>query len=319
MKILPIALLLILACTKADPPPAAEPLLVSPDASREARAVFAFLREQYGKKMLSGVMTLNSFDEVKRVQAISGKTPAVVGMDFMHHHRGYTAWFDEEQIVRDAKAHWAQNGLPALMWHWRDPSRKTEAFYTKDTDFDLSKIQDPHSAEYQALLKDIDYLAVYLKKIQDAGVPVLWRPLHEASGGWFWWGAKGPENYKLLWNLLFDRLVLHHKIHNLIWIWTAEKTDVHWFPGKDRVDLLGVDLYGDRKEYPQIFKQVQSLYPERILALSECGTLPDIARDGVQWSWFMSWYGDFVTQNTEHWKALLHHPQVITLDQMPKL
>lgn len=320
MKILPFLLLLFLACTQADSPPPAEKVpLVSPNASPEAEAVYAFLHEQYGKKMLSGVMTLNSFDEVVRVKAISGKEPAVVGMDFMHHNRGYTAWFKEEQIVLDAQAHWRKNGLPALMWHWRDPSRKTEAFYTKDTDFDLSKIQNPNSEEYQALVADIDYIAVYLKLLQSAGVPVLWRPLHEASGGWFWWGAKGPENYKRLYRLLFDRLVHHHKINNLIWIWTAEKSDVLWFPGKEVVDLVGVDLYGAPTTYPQVYKQVQSLYPDKLIALSECGSLPDLSTDGVLWSWFMVWYGDFVQQNSAHWKTLLNHPSVITLDQMPKL
>jgi mannan endo-1,4-beta-mannosidase len=320
MKILPLLLFLSLACQKSATPPAQKPVeLISPDASREARAVFAFLQDMYGKKTLSGVMTLNSFDEVVRVKALSGREPAIVGMDFMHHHRGYMAWFNEEQIVDDAKAHWAKNGIPALMWHWRDPSRKTEAFYTKDTDFDLSKIQNPTSAEYNALVQDIDYIAVFLKKLEEAKVPVLWRPLHEASGTWFWWGAKGPENYKMLWTLLFERLVHHHKLKNLIWIWTADSSDVHWFPGKDKVDIIGVDLYGDSRAFSPMHKLVQSLYPDRLIALSECGTLPEVQKDGIKFSWFMVWYGDFVVQNSDQWKVLLQNPDVITLDQMPKL
>ncbi len=42
------------------------------------------------------------------------------------------------------------------------------------------------------MVRDIDAIASLLKRLQDHGVTVLWRPLHEAAGGWFWWGAGGP-------------------------------------------------------------------------------------------------------------------------------
>ena len=63
---------------------------------------------------------------------------------------------------------------------------------------------------YDLLIRDIDAIAEQLKRLQDAGVPVLWRPLHEASGGWFWWGNAGAEAYKELYVLLYDRLTNHH-------------------------------------------------------------------------------------------------------------
>ena len=126
-----------------------------------------------------------------------------------------------------------RNGIPALCWHWRDPLRKTEAFYTKDTDFDVSKISDPNSAEYIAMVKDIDYISGLLKKLQDDDIPVLWRPLHEASGGWFWWGAKGAESCKKLYRLMYDRMVNYHGLNNLIWVWTSQQNDMSWYPGDD--------------------------------------------------------------------------------------
>lgn len=49
---------------------------------------------------------------------------------------------------------------------------------------------------YNALMSDVDEIAKQLKRLSDADVPVLFRPLHEASGGWFWWGADGSEAYK---------------------------------------------------------------------------------------------------------------------------
>jgi mannan endo-1,4-beta-mannosidase len=79
-----------------------------------------------------------------------------------------------------------------------------------------------------------------LKRLRDAGVPVLWRPLHEASGNawhtpWFWWGAKGAEPYKKLWNMMFDRMNNYHGLNNLIWIYSInwDNKDSSWYPGKN--------------------------------------------------------------------------------------
>src|SRR5699024_2136794 len=127
----------------------------------------------------------------------TGKEPALLGIDFMHSGRGYT-WYEDETPMNDARTWYARNGIPALMWHWRDPSRATEAFYVKNegkpegTTFDITQVLDESSAGYKAMLADIDYIAGLLKQLQEDNVPVLWRPLHEAAGGWFWWGAKGP-------------------------------------------------------------------------------------------------------------------------------
>ena len=90
-------------------------------------------------------------------------------------------------------------------------------------------------------MKDIDTIAVELKKLQSASVPIIFRPLHEAEGGWFWWGAKGPEPAKKLWDILYDRLTNKHKLNNLIWEWNSVATS--WYPGNSKVDLVSADTY----------------------------------------------------------------------------
>ena len=75
-------------------------------------------------------------------------------------------------------------------------------FYTAATDFNITKaLADTTNANYTLLIKDIDTIAVQLKKLQSAGVPILFRALHEAEGGWFWWGAQGPEPAKKLYRI----------------------------------------------------------------------------------------------------------------------
>jgi mannan endo-1,4-beta-mannosidase len=74
--------------------------------------------------------------------------------------------------------------------------------------------------------------------LQKTGDAFFWRPLHKASGSWFWWGAKGPEFCKKLYLLMYDRMVNHHGLKNLIWVWTSQQDDYDWYPGDDVVEMI---------------------------------------------------------------------------------
>ncbi len=169
--------------------------MVTPNPTTETSKLYQFLYDNYGKKIISGVMDM---PESNWLKTNTGKSPALVGFDFLFCGRGYSDWYDENKPYNEAKALYDKNGIPAFSWHWRDPSRKTEEFYTDKTTFDISKITDINSAEYKAMIADIDYTANLLKRFQDNKIPILWRPLHEAAGGWFWWGAKGAAPCKKL-------------------------------------------------------------------------------------------------------------------------
>lgn len=325
------------------PPPAPPPVvnrfninttLVTPNATKEASNLYNFLRDNYGKKILSGVMTLNSFDETGWLKTNTGKEPAIVGLDFMHSGRAYN-WYDDKQPIKDAKAYWDKNGIPVFVWHWRDPSRTTEEFYTKTsskptgTAFDVSKISDTASAEYKAMLRDIDFVSGMLKELQTQNVPVVWRPLHEAAGGWFWWGAKGAEACKKLYQIMYDRMVKFHGLKNLIWVWTREPNDDSWYPGDNLVDMVGRDVYktGDHSSQIAEFNAMNTLYgAKKMVALTEVGSIPDVdnlIKDSAAWSWFMPWYGAYTRNSTNNsldlWKKMFAHAYVITLDEMPSL
>lgn len=301
---------------------------VTPNSTDHTMKLYQFLYDNYGKKIISGAMTLHSMDEINWLKANTGKEPALVGIDFMQSGRGYT-WYNDEEPINDARKYYNRNGIPALCWHWRDPLRKTEAFYTKDTNFDVSKISDPNSAEYKAMIKDIDYISGLLKKLQNDDVPVLWRPLHEASGGWFWWGAKGAAPCKALYRLMYDRMVNYHGLKNLIWVWTSQQNDQSWYPGDDVVDMVGRDIYKDGDHSSQIleFNQLNNdVEGKKMITLSECGSFPDadnLVKDEAAWSYYMPWYGDFVRSakynSLDLWKKMFAHDYVLTLDKMPDL
>lgn len=302
--------------------------LVTPEPTDEVQRLYQFIYDNYGSKIISGVMTLNSMDEVNWLKTNTGKEPALVGLDFMHTNRGYD-WYDNEEPLDDARTYYAKNGIPAFAWHWRDPSRTTEEFYADKTSFDINKVFDETSAEYQAMISDIDYVSAQFKKLQDDGVPAIWRPLHEAAGGWFWWGAKGSAPCKKLWQVMYDRMVNHNGVRNLIWVWTREPNDDDWYPGDEYVDIVSRDIYKDGDHTSQIleFGDLNERYnKKKMIALSECGSFPDpdnLKKDGAAWSWFMPWYGGYVRDAKYNslalWQKTMAHEYVITLDEMPNL
>jgi mannan endo-1,4-beta-mannosidase len=300
--------------------------LVNPAASPEAKCLYQFLLKNYGQKIISGVMTLNSMDEVNWLKTNTGKEPALVGIDIMHTNRKYT-WFNEMEPVNDAINYYGRNGIPIITWHWRDPSRATEEFYTNKTSFDVSKISDPNSAEYKAMISDIDYTANLFKNLKNRNVPILWRPLHEAGGGWFWWGAKGGAACKKLWQVMYDRMVNYHQLNNLIWVWTKEPADDAFYPGDEYVDIIGRDWYktGDHSSVSNEFNNINEAFGgKKMVTLSECGSFPDVdnlIKDQAAWSWYMPWYGEYTRNSTYNsldlWKKMFASPYVITLDEMP--
>ena len=125
-------------------------------------------------------------------------------------------------------------------------------------------------------MEDIAVVANHLLDLQCEGVSVVWRPLHEASGAWFWWGASGANAYKQLYKLLFDKLVNEYGLHNLIWVWTSCGNDADWYPGDEYVDIVGRDMYVTNHgslatEFEALAKLVDG---KKIVTLAECGAMP---------------------------------------------
>ena len=322
-----------------------EAKLINPNATDETKRLMSFLVDMYGEKILSGqYCDEGAFGkEMQVIQNVTGKQPAILGMDLMDYTPVNAAHGSSQVVVKSATTWWEKNGIVILQWHWNTPEEYAinewwGTFYTDSTRFNLKKaLNGQDAAGYEALLKDIDAIAEPLKELHAAGIPVLFRPLHEASGGWFWWGASGADAYKELWHLLYDKLTNEHGLNNLIWVWNGQAAD--WYPGDEYVDIVGEDIYpGERVYTSQIatYLEVANYSTERKLVyLTECGCIfdPDLAiRDGAMWGMWATWQGEFVRkttgmtaklseQYTEEYmmKKAYEHEAVITLDEMPDL
>lgn len=304
--------------------------LIDPLASYNTNLVWQYLKDNFGTKIISGQTAYYN-----ELVAIAGKSPKQRAFDFQSYTQGYpykwqngghTLGWHDSGITEDI-INWYNStngcGLVSVQWHWHSPSGAqpgTNSFYTEHSTFDASKAVIPNTPEYIDVIEDIDSIATQLKKLQAANIPVLWRPLHEAGGAWFWWGAKGATPALKLWDMVQDRLINHHKIHNLIWVWSTPEES--WYPGNDKVDVIGYDSYPGAFNYStqkNIFDQLYEMVGgQKIVAMTENGPIPDIdqlkAQDAM-WSYFSSWDDLVVEQNsTQHIKDVFTNNMVITLD-----
>ena len=326
------------------------PVLTNPNASENARKLMSYLCSIYGRQVLSGQYSDKGMNgpEMAAIEKSTGHAPAVLGMDMMDYSPSRVKKGARSATIEKCIEYWENcGGIITLAWHWgadaqyilpgNDENGNPKwwgNFYTKNVTFDLEKaLSGEDAAGHQMLLEGIDAIAAQLKKLAEKDIPILWRPLHEASGGWFWWGAKGPEACKQLWILMYDRMVNHHGLHNLIWLWNGQ--DGAWYPGDEYVDIIGEDIYPDAhshtSESDRFLKAAKYTDASKMIVLSENGTMPDpdlMQRDGTLWGFFATWSGDFVVRgnglsnaytNEDVLQRIFRSDLVITRDEMPDI
>ncbi len=335
--------------------------LSDPKATKEAQGLMNYMATVYGDYIISGQQETyggghngNYEWEFDYLEDLTGKVPAVRGFDFMNYNPLY-GWNDgtTERVIEWANE---RGGIATASWHINVP--KDFASYTLGEKLDWSKctygtatdfspakvISDKDSKEYKYFMECVDMLAAELKKTQDAGVPILFRPFHEAegaggeTGSWFWWGKDGSGTYKALWKLLYTTLTEEYGLHNLIWEFNSYTygKSANWYPGDDCVDIVGYDKYNASANNPNesaissTFFNLVDMYggAGKIVALTECDTIPSIdamLEEGAYWSYFCPWYegdedgGKFLTlfNNEATLKKVYQHENVITLDELP--
>lgn len=319
--------------------------LVNENASKNTKRLMRYLADQYGKATISGQYHYDAgVDslEFSEIYALTGKYPAIMGFDFMDYSPSRVEYGAQTKQTEYAVQWSDMGGIVSIVWHWNAPKDLLDTqeqpwwrgFYTEATTFDLdAALSDRDSLGYELILRDIDAIAEQLKILAAEDIPVLWRPLHEASGGWFWWGAYGEENYKILWKLMYERLTQTHGMNNLIWVYNGQHAD--WYPGNDYVDIIGEDVYTrprDTESQYALFEQaLQYSDANKIIALSEIGVLPSVDlmyTDNACWSFFITWNGEVIVDREEGCLSDLYnepeqlievyqHEKIITLDELP--
>jgi len=304
------------------------PSLVTHDPTEEAINLYNYINNISGKQTLAGQhsVPLLGSTRLPMVYRITGKYPALFGQDF-----GFSAPGDwdginfRQSLVDEAIKRNNEGFIITLMWHAVPPTQDEPVTFSKSiqgdlTDKEWQELITPGTRLNERWKSQVDVIAFFLKQLQYAHVPVIWRPYHEMNGDWFWWGKKkGEDGYKKLYKMLFDRLVNFHGLHNLIWVFNTNEYKpgvdplAEYYPGDNYVDIITTDVYTqgfDQENYDQITK----LAKNKPIALGEVGTLPspEILKAQPKWTWFMNW-GDPGGKSFETYKD----PQVITLESLP--
>lgn len=321
--------------------------LVNRNATANTKKLYSFLKDSYGKYVITGQQCDGGINgnEFKAIKNLTGDYPALLGLDMMDYTPSRTAFGASSSAVEKAIEFANKGGIVTFCWHWNAPTEYLNStannsdgwwggFYTKSSKFDIAKVMNGQDAKGKKLLdRDIKEIAKQLKRLEKAGVPVIWRPLHEASGGWFWWGAQGPDAYKKLWKYLYNELTNTYGCNNLIWVYNGQSAD--WYPGDEYVDIVGEDIYPGNHVYdPQVsrFKQATNYGSKtKITALTENGCIFDIdsaVSINALWCWFMTWGNEFTVNGSNYSekyteksviKKMYASKYSLTLGSLPKI
>ncbi len=306
---------------QAGPPPAktqppaynCEP--VNPNATPEARSLLKKLCAISGNGILTGHHNFpnNLSQHSDKIFELTGKYPAIWGSDF-----GFLDGEDKDAIthrdrmIEEAKKQAAAGSIITLCWHMLRPtedepgkagengrpssswSGSVQARLTEEQWLELITSDSPLHQRWE---KYMDTAAGFLKQLQDANVPVLWRPMHENNGSFFWWGGRpGAYGTQQLYREVYNRMVNVHHLNNLLWVWNQNGPApggefYNYFPGQPYVDVVSYDNYGQLNE--RFYYEILTVANGKPIALGELGSPPsaEVLKSQPKWVWFMTWAG----------------------------
>jgi mannan endo-1,4-beta-mannosidase len=224
------------------------------------------------------------------VKSVTGAYPAVYGWDLGHIEMGSDNNLDTvsfSKMKTYIKEVYLRGGINTLSWHLNNPVNGKTAWDTTNT---VSQII-PGGKYHQKFISYLDKVAAFINDLRGADgemIPVLFRPYHENTGSWFWWGEGNcnAADYKTLWRFTVDYLRHKKQLHNLLFVYSPSRfnSQVHYlerYPGDDYVDIVGFDTYSKPKEYDYVstvdkqladLKQV-AMQHHKIAALTETGNI----------------------------------------------
>ena len=314
----------------------------NPNAQEGAKKIYRYLTELSGHGIVTGQHTKTmGLEEMYHIEKVTGKRPALLGFELLSYSPNINYADTDRECMDEVMGNYgtlrrawdwaAQKGLITLTWHWFSPlSGHGKAFYTDNTDFDARKVLLEGTPERSAFVSDLDCMAGILRPFRDQGIPILWRPFHEADGNWFWWGAGliGSEAAVGLYRMMYDRFTRVHHLDNLLWVWNSPRPED--YPGDGVVDFISRDMYpaphlhtahGDKLAE---LKKVTAA--DKPALIGEIGTIPSadaLEEESSQWISYMTWCGDFcLTENftsDAELNRMYHHPRAVTLDRLPAL
>ncbi len=187
------------------------------------------------------------------IKDVVGDYPGIYGWDIGKIEHQSPLNIDKvpfNKMKKYIKQSYKRGGVITLSWHFDNPLTSGSSWdTTKNT---VASIL-PGGVKHQLYITWLDNAAKFMGKLKGkhrTQIPILFRPFHEITGNWFWWGtdSSSPEEMKLIWRFTVDYLRNTKKLHNLIYVYNAnnfgsEEEFLERYPGDDVVDVLSFDMY----------------------------------------------------------------------------
>ncbi|MBX3065805.1 MAG: hypothetical protein KF726_22695 [Anaerolineae bacterium] len=278
----------------------------------------------------------------------SGKYPAMTGMDYRNWDslHGNNLSIPNKFLI----AQWNKGSLITISWHANNPwtgGPSTDWEYPAGSGQvrSVRELTQTGSDANKRWLEMLDNIASGLEELQQAGVVAIWRPLHEMNGGWFWWNLQSPEDYRLLWQHMYNYFTQEKGLNNLLWGYSPntnnneynKRTD-YFYPGDGYVDVVGLDKYRELEEDPlelDAWKEYSDLVSKcKPMGLFEFGATPansqadrpkydfrklirDIKSKYPKIVFFQAWEWHWAIGEHLSARQLFSDPWVIALEDLP--
>ena len=197
---------------------------------------------------------------------VTGHYPAMFGWDFIELERSSTDDL-KSQRLQEMKEYmmlaYQLGAINTVCWHMDNPVTGESAWdvSVKNVVSTILPGGEYHEKYKQWLDRMVWYISA-LKNKDGELIPIVFRPFHELTGSWFWWGKDlcSPKEFIALWRFTHDYLTKEKNVHNLIWAYStaaeidSEKDFMERYPGDDYVDIVGFDNYqGENHLDEQVF------------------------------------------------------------------
>ena len=228
-------------------------------------------------------------DYFRSVERRFGRVPALLGFDL-----GYQSIpRSQRAALRISSAHASRGGLITISMHPPNPFRSSDAHDVSDVG-NWSQLNRGGSFASLRWDRTLARAADCIEALGDRGIVVMWRPLHEMNGGWFWWGGKDNDgnwvpksDFVSLWRHMHDYMTHERKLDNIVWVYSAAvqthdgmKPADYYYPGDEYVDVVGLDWYDDNLQNLDAFASYSQLARlNKPMGLTEFG--PSQQRDGT--------------------------------------
>jgi len=172
----------------------------------------------------------------------------------------YTGFAPNQDALDELIRHGQAGHIVTLVWHPNNPTGGP--FGTPISTLNLQNMINDATTVGTKWQTQLNRAAAVLQQFKDAGVPVLFRPLHEQNGNFFWWGHNGAKGSALrsrqaawvaMWRDMVTELTVRKGLDNLLFIYGTNQVDyaqvappMTYYPGGNYTDVVSIDVYNEQ-------------------------------------------------------------------------